>query len=83
MSASGLLKNAQLIQAYVIQTEDDEIIRQLLKRAGLRPEDKPIQLECINDKEEKEGGQNLTLLLEGSTNLPLQLRSQLYENIIH
>lgn len=50
----------------VIQTEDDEIIRQLLKKAGLRPEDKPIQLECINDKEEKEGRQDLTLLLEGS-----------------
>lgn len=67
----------------VIQTEDDEIIRQLLKKAGLRPEDKPIQLECINDKEEKEGRQDLTLLLEGSTNMPSQPRSQLCENIIH
>ncbi|KKP05308.1 hypothetical protein THAR02_02574 [Trichoderma harzianum] len=39
----------------IIIYKDDEIIRQLLKRAGLRPEDKPIQLECINDKEEKDG----------------------------
>lgn len=78
-----LLERAPLIQVYVIQTEDDEIIRQLLKKAGLRPEDKPIQLECINDKEEKESRQNLTLLLEGSTNMPPQPRSQLYENIIH
>ncbi|QYS99801.1 hypothetical protein H0G86_006917 [Trichoderma simmonsii] len=38
----------------IIIYKDDEIIRQLLKKAGLRPEDKPIQLECINDKEEKE-----------------------------
>ncbi|KAL6792897.1 hypothetical protein J3E68DRAFT_407688 [Trichoderma sp. SZMC 28012] len=38
----------------IIIYKDDEIIRQLLKKAGLRPEDKPIQLECINDKEDKE-----------------------------
>lgn len=76
-------KKLQLTQMCVIQTEDDEIIRQLLKKAGLRPEDKPIQLECINDKEEKEGRQNLTLLREGSANMPPLPRSQLYENIIH
>lgn len=51
-----------LIQAYVIQKEDDEIIRQLLKKSGLRAEDKSIQLECIN-KEEKEGKQILASLL--------------------
>lgn len=69
-----LLKSAPLIQMYVLQTEDDEIIRQLLKKAGLKPEDKPIQLECINDKEEKEGRRDLTLLLEGSINLAPKLR---------
>jgi hypothetical protein len=39
--------------------EDDEAIRQLLKKAGLRPEDKSIQLECIN-KEDKEGDESPT-----------------------
>ncbi|KAL7812763.1 hypothetical protein V8C26DRAFT_406503 [Trichoderma gracile] len=37
----------------IIIYKDDEAIRQLLKKAGLRPEDKSIQLECIN-KEDKE-----------------------------
>ncbi|KAL7813525.1 hypothetical protein V8C44DRAFT_327012 [Trichoderma aethiopicum] len=37
----------------IIIYKDDEAIRQLLKQARLRPEDKSIQLECIN-KEDKE-----------------------------
>lgn len=43
--------------AYNLIEEDDEAIRQLLKKAGLKPEDKSIQLECIN-KEDKEGEEN-------------------------
>lgn len=40
--------------------EDDEAIRQLLKRAGLKADDESIKLECINN-EKDEGKLALTL----------------------
>ncbi|KAK1243351.1 hypothetical protein MKX07_003979 [Trichoderma sp. CBMAI-0711] len=48
----------------IIIYKDDEAIRQLLKQAGLRPEDKLIQLECIN-KEDKEVGNKHTIVSLG------------------
>lgn len=44
--------------------EDDEAIRQLLKRAGLKADDDSIKLECINN-EKDEGKLAPTLLLRG------------------
>lgn len=45
--------------------EDDEAIRQLLRRAGLKADDDSIKLECINN-EKDEGKLALMLLLRGS-----------------
>lgn len=42
--------------------EDDEAIRQLLKRAGLKADNDSIKLECINN-EKDEGKLAPTLLL--------------------
>lgn len=34
-------------------SEDDEAIRQLLKRAGLKADDESIKLECLNNEKDE------------------------------